>query len=189
MKKVKCMASLVAGAAFCVLVAGCASAERSKAARQRNPAPCPNIITLTEAARLIDFDGDQSIENVAWSAEIEDVSLACRYFADEPIEASVDLDFAFGRGPKSDSANRTYSYFVAVTRANREVIAKETFTIDVNFKGDAVKRVSESVDKIVIPRATESIAGGNFEVIVGLVVTPEQAVFNRSGKSLKFPEL
>ena len=186
MKKGLWLAFLVAG--WTPLMAGCAT-ENTKAARERNPAPCPNIITLAEAARAIDFDGDEALENVAWTAEVENVSLACRYFADEPIDASVEIDFAFGRGPKSDATERTYTYFVAVTRTNREVIAKESFTIDVNFKNDAIKRVKEKINKITIPRATEAVAGGNFEVVVGLAVTPGQAIYNRSGKSLKFPDL
>ena len=172
-----------------VALAACASADEAKAKRSRNPAPCPNVLVLAEASRMIEFDGEEAAANVAYSAEIEGVALACRYFADEPIDATVDLKLAFGRGPKSTGPEKSFSYFVAVTRTNREVIAKKTFTVDVDFKDDAVRRVDEEIDEIVIPRASEITAGGNFEIIVGLVLSPEQAIFNRSGKSLKFPEL
>ena len=172
-----------------VLATGCSTAE-SRAARERNPAPCPNVVVLADAARLVDFAGEPSVETVAWSAEIEDVQLSCRYFADKPIEASLDVKLAFGRGPAAAEETHQYQYFVAVTRTNSEVIAKEVFPVAVDFGDDrAVRRVSEEIDEIIIPRAGDKTSGTNFEVIVGLVLTPEQAIYNRSGQSLKFPEL
>ena len=173
------------------LVAGCESSSVAKAARERNPAPCPNIIVLADAARFVEFAGEgEQLDDVAFSGEIEDVSLACRYFADKPIEASISVDLAFGKGPAAPSFEKEFKYFVAVTRTDLEVIAKKEFSIPVTFsKKDAIKRFEEEVDSIVIPRANEGTAGTNFEVIVGFVVTPAQAVFNRSGKSLKFPDL
>ena len=179
------------GSATALLLTGCGSNSKAVASRERNPAPCRNIIVLQEAARLVDFgDAEEAIENVKWSAEIESVSLGCRYFADEPIIADLDIAFAFGRGPVADAREHTFDYFVAVTRTNTEVIAKETFSLPIKFssKENVVRREVE-IEKITIPRAGEQVSGTNFEVVVGLALTPQQAVFNRSGKSLKFPEL
>ncbi len=172
-------------------VSGC-STDDARAARERNPAPCPNAVVLADAARLVVFEegAEETIENVAWSAEVEDVSLQCRYYSDKPIDASVEIAFAFGRGPKADANARPFRYFVAVTRTDREVIAKETFTVDVKFGDrDAVERVEEKIGDIVIPRRGETTSGVNFEIVVGLVMTREQAIFNRTRKSLKFPTL
>ena len=171
--------------------AGCASSERSKAARERNPAPCPNILVLSDASRAVEFAGeDEILENVAYTAEVTNVSLACRYFADEPIDASVEIDLAFGRGPQGLEENKEFTYFVAVTRRNLEVIEKAEYTIPIKFSDkNNVKQVEQKIQKILIPRASEKTAGTNFEIIVGLALTPSQARFNRSGKSLKFPEL
>ncbi|MEL7491151.1 MAG: hypothetical protein AAGJ73_10555 [Pseudomonadota bacterium] len=172
-------------------LSACESSERAKAARERNPAPCPNVLVLSDAARAIDFAGDaKALEDVAYTAEVTDVSLACRYFADEPIDASIEIDFAFGRGPKGVEGEKEFTYFVAVTRRNLEVIEKAEYTIPVKFGGrDNVETVTQKIDEIIIPRASEKTAGTNFEVIVGLSLTPDQARFNRSGASLKFPEL
>jgi hypothetical protein len=167
-----------------------ACSSNAKKAREANPAPCPNIVVLTEASRLIEFDGAETVENVAYSGEVIDVTSTCRYFGDKPIEAGVTLDLAFGRGPKGVEDDKTFSYFVAVTRKDAEVIAKEVFPVKVSFSENRpieAKRVD--IDRIFITRAGENISGTNFEIIVGLVVTPEQAIFNRSGKSLKFPNL
>ena len=82
------------------------------------------------------------------------------------------------------------TYFVAVTRRNSEVIEKAEYIIPVNFGSrDSVKLVEEKIEQILIPRKGEGTSGLNFEVVVGLALTPSQARFNRSGKSLKFPEL
>ncbi|MCB2098227.1 MAG: hypothetical protein AB7F91_16995 [Parvularculaceae bacterium] len=176
-------ASLLAALAL----AGCGS---TKEKREANPGLCPNIVVLDDAARLVDFDGDEAASNVAWSAEIEDVNLSCRYFGEKPIDASARISIAFGKGPKATTNEHNFAYWIAVTRVNREVIEKREFIVPIKFGSEeAVERVSHEIEKIIIPRKDDTISGSNFEVVVGLVVTPEQAIFNRSGKSLKFPEL
>lgn len=182
------------GAAFIaagLAASGCSSSSEARAARERNPAPCPNIIVLSEASRQVEFaDGVQSADNIAYTAEVRDVSLSCRYFSDKPINASVSVDLAFGRGPKGEARQKDFTYFVAVTRRDLEIISKKEFTVPVKFSDkEAVKTVEEEISKIIIPRLNENVSGSNFEVVVGLAVTPRQIRFNRSGKSLKFPEL
>ncbi|HBK93378.1 MAG TPA: hypothetical protein DDZ68_17095 [Parvularcula sp.] len=180
--------ALIAAASLAALAAGCSS--NRKEAKLKNPAPCPNIVVLEDAARLVEFAGEERIEDVAFTAEIEDVSLACRYVGDKPINAEVSIRLAFGRGPKAATDKKQYGYWVAVTRTNREVIEKKEFIVPVDFGGDdAVERVRQKIGEIVIPRKGEQTSGTNFEVVVGLVLTPQQAIYNRSGKSLKFPEL
>jgi hypothetical protein len=184
----KALAGALIAAAAAALAAGCSS--NRKEAQLKNPAPCPNVVVLQDAARLVEFAGEERIEDVAFTAEIEDVSLACRYVADKPIDAEVKVTLAFGRGPKAASDKRQYSYWIAVTRTNREVIEKKEFVVPVDFGGDdAVKRVQQEIEDIVIPRKGEETSGTNFEIVVGLGLTPQQAIYNRSGKSLKFPDL
>lgn len=187
------MKKLYAAALFAALVAvsGCASSEarQKRAEREGNPAPCPNIIVLNDAARFIEFDGDESLENITYTGEVVDVTSTCRYYEDEPIDAGVTVDLAFGRGAKGAQGKKSFTYFVAVTRRNSDVIAKREFPVEVNFGEQPVETVSLDIDDIVIPRANDNISGVNFQIIVGFSVTAEQAIFNRSGKSLKFPNL
>jgi hypothetical protein len=179
--------ALAAALFAAIALSGCGS---TKEARQANPAPCPNIVVLSDAARLVDFSGEERIEDVAWTAEIENVSLVCRYIGADPIDASAKITIAFGKGPKSDAREHNFSYWVAVTRTNREVIEKKEYLVPVKFGDDKdIERVEHELEKIIIPRKDENTSGTNFEVVVGLVVTPQQAIYNRTGKSLKFPEL
>ena len=182
--------------ASCALLtlASCAAVgdalEAAATADDANPAPCPNAFVLDDAARLVDFRGEPALDAVAFSAEVRDVRTACRYAEDRPIRATVEVDLAVGRGPAADGETFPLTYFVAVTRTNRDLIAKREFTVPVTFRGDsAVVSFTEEVDEITIPRAGDQTSGTNFEIAVGLAVTREQLLYNRSGRSLKFPEL
>lgn len=169
------------------LIAGCSG---SKAALERNPAPCPNVLVLSEAARLIDFDGEQTLDDIAWTGEIEDVVLSCRYFDDKPIKAELEIAFSLGKGPRGDSNSHDFIYFVAVTRRDQEVIAKRDLAVRGKFSRSSNTYTTKvKLDDIVIPRANEKTSGTNFEIIVGFALDREQALYNRSGKSLKFPHL
>ncbi len=184
------MNKLLAGALIAALTATTACSGSNRAARAANPAPCPNIVVLAEAARFVEFDGQETLDDVAYSGEITNVSTSCRYFEDRPIDQQLDISFAFGKGPKGAEGEKYFKYWVAVTRKDREVIAKKEFIVPADFKDERVVVVTtEEVDKIVIPRHDAEVSGLNFEIIVGFSVTPEQAIFNRSGKSLKFPHL
>ncbi len=173
-----------------LLVTSCESLERQREAKLSNPAPCPNVFVLADVAEFVRFAGDEeSLEDVAYSGEITDVQTRCRYYSDRPIEAQVDVAFAFGRGPAATASEIRAEYFVAVTRTDRDVIAKETFSIPVTFRrGENIAYVTRSLDNIVIPRASEGTAGVNFEIAVGFTLDRDQVLYNRAGKSLKFPD-
>jgi hypothetical protein len=148
-----------------------------------NVGPCPMAASLYEASRLVKLDGPERHENVAVSAEIEGVSGFCRYTGDNPITMSIDIDLALARGPKATGDTQTYNYWVAVARRDRAVLGKEAFSVEVKFpRGENVVRRRERVEGIVIPRASETVSGTNFEVLVGFDLSPEQLEFNRAGK-------
>ncbi|MEQ1931177.1 MAG: hypothetical protein ABL957_11720 [Parvularculaceae bacterium] len=183
MNKALALALIVAA-----MLAGCAT-DDSKAKRAKNPAPCPPVVVLKDAARAVEFAGDPTLENVTFSGEFVKVELQCRYYTDKPIEASLRVKLALGKGPKAEANRHDFGYFVAVTRKDSEVIEKAEYVLPIEFDGDeTVKIVTDEIDEIFIPRASKDISGTNFEIVVGFALTPQQAIFNRSGKSLKFPE-
>lgn len=151
-----------------------------------NVGPCPVSAVLFDAERAVEIVGEEVHENVAYTGLIEGVSGFCRYTDDNPITMDVEIDFAFGRGPMAEGYEKTFEYFVAVTRRDRVVLAKQTTPITVKFDSDeTVVRLTEEIGGIVIPRATPTVSGTNFEVLVGFVVTPEQLAFNRAGKRFR----
>jgi hypothetical protein len=153
----------------------------------RNAGPCPFVKTLYDAARYVEFKGAQEASSaVGFSGEIQGISAACAYKGDEPIRLNLNVLFELGRGPQAAGDAKTYRYWVAVTDRNREVLAKQSFDLPVNFKsGEDRAYKSETISGIVIPRAAETVSGANFEVLVGFEVTPEMAAFNREGKRFR----
>jgi hypothetical protein len=153
----------------------------------RNAGPCPYVKTLYDAARYVEFkDNREASANVAYTGEIQGISAGCAYKDQEPIRVAVDILFELGRGPQAGSGQKTYSYWIAVTDRNREVIAKQNFSLPVSFpSGQDRVYTTERIGEIVIPRGEMTTSGSNFEVLVGFDVTPQMAEFNRLGKRFR----
>ena len=150
----------------------------------RNAGPCPYVKVLYDAARYVELkDNRETASAVGYTGEIQNLSSACQYKADEPIKLQMEILFEMGKGPLATSATKTYRYWVAVTDRNNAVIAKEYFTIPVTFApGQDRALITDKLQGITIPRARQTVAGSNFEVLVGFDVTPEMVAFNRDGK-------
>lgn len=178
-------------AASLIGLSGCGSTKEALnigEAAEANPGPCPRAFALYDASRIVEFSNErETFANVGFTGEIDKVRSLCRYYSTRPIDANLILDFSFGRGPAAaDQAVGNYQYFVAVTRKNIGVINKQTFPLQVTFPPGADRvTLRETVDKIVIPRATEGTSGENFEIIVGFEVTPAQREFNVQGKRFR----
>ena len=102
-------------------------------ASERNPGPCPRAFAIHDASRIVNFHGSESFAKVGFTAEISNVKSLCRYFADRPIVADLEIEFDAGRGPSSEGDTHTYNMFVAVTRKNLAVIEKLEFPVTVRF--------------------------------------------------------
>ena len=149
--------------------------------------PCPYVKVLYDAARDVEFkDNKEASAAVAWTGEIEGISSDCSYKSDTPIHVAANILFDLGRGPQADGERKTYRYWVAVTDRNRSVLAKEYFDLPVTFeRGQDRVTTNQVIKEILIPRASATVSGNNFEVLVGFDVTPEQAQFNRDGKRFR----
>jgi hypothetical protein len=152
-----------------------------------NAGPCPLMGVLYESSRVVAFaEPEERFANVAWTGEVRAVRGLCRYIEAEPIVMNLQVDMAFGRGPAAEAQSHTYRYWVAVTRKDLAPIAKEYFEVTVDFPAGADRvRKREEIDRIVIPRASDTVSGANFEVLVGFELTPEQLAFNRAGKRFR----
>jgi len=153
-----------------------------------NVGPCPLMGVLYDNARVVDFaaPNEERYTNIEFTGEMQAVRGLCRYVDDDPITMNLDIDMAFGRGPAATSDRQTYRYWVAVTRRGIAPIEKVYFDVDVRFDRDeAVVTHRETIDRIVIPRATPDLSGENFEILVGFELTPEQLQFNRDGRRFR----
>lgn len=161
--------------------------NRAPLAALRNAGPCPYVKGLYDASRFVEFvDGREASASVGYTGEIQSISAGCAYKDDEPIKVKMEVLFELGRGPQAKGNQKTYRYWVAVTQRNRDVLAKQFFDLPVTFPaGQDRVYLTETIDEVVIPRATATTSGSNFEILVGFDVTPEQAAFNRDGKRFR----
>lgn len=153
--------------------------------RQANAGPCPYVKILYDAARYVELANNQpSASAVGFTGEIEGVNADCRYREDQPITVDINLLFNLGRGPQATAGQHAYRYWIAVTERNSAILAKEYFDLPVDFRGGQVAQV-EQEQQVIIPRASATTSGGNFEILIGFEVTPEMAEFNRSGSRFR----
>lgn len=164
------------------------TARRPRIAPLRRAAaagPCPYVKILYDAARYVELTGERvSASNVGFTGEIEGLVSNCAYQNDEPITVETRVLFNLGRGPQAQGDQRTYRYWIAVTERNKAVLAKQYFDLPINFEGAQTASVTQD-QTIVIPRASATTSGDNFEILVGFDVTPEMADFNRSGSRFR----
>jgi hypothetical protein len=153
----------------------------------RNAGPCPFVKSLYDAARYVEFkEGREASAEVAYTGEIQGISAGCQYKDDKPIEVTMQVLFELGKGPQATGRAKTYRYWIAVTDRNKAVLAKQTFDLPITFpEGQDRVYLTETIGEIVIPRASITTSGSNFEVLVGFEVTPQMAAFNRDGKRFR----
>lgn len=154
--------------------------------RQRaNAGPCPYVKILYDAARYVELaDNRAALANVGYTGEFQGVRSGCSYRGDEPIRVEINALAYFGRGAQATGEQRTYRYWVAVTERNTAVLDKQYFDIPVDFDGQPTASV-EIERTVVIPRASTTVSGSNFEILIGFDVTPEMAEFNRNGSRFR----
>lgn len=175
---------LLGALAAMLALSACASDAEKK--NIPNVGPCPPAHVLGDAARLVQFNGPEAFANVGFTGEVRQVRSSCRYVGSDPIEMKLEIDLAFGRGPAAQGDTYTYNYWVAVTRRDVSVLAKKPYSIKVEFpKGAQRMAVTETIEKIIIPRAKPDTSGANFEVLAGFDLTKEQIEFNREGKRFR----
>lgn len=169
------------------ILGGCSTAESVFRDLPDNPGPCPSALTLYDAHRVVELtEQPATIQNIGFTGEINGVRSLCRYYDDQPIIANLEIDFGFGRGPAAQGSEHYYTYFVAVTRTDRVVLHREEFPLRVRFdQGEDRIYMTEEIDSISIPRASETTSGSNFEIIVGFVLTDEQLQWNREGQRFR----
>ena len=153
---------------------------------RQNSGTCPPAGSIYNASRVVDFKNDEQLfSNVEFTGEIVDVRLFCRYAGTDPVRAEVEIDFAFGKGPAAIGDRHDYGYWVAVTRRSGKVLQKDHFTVSADFSDGPVVGETEILQRIIIPRADDSVSAANFEIIVGFDLTEEQLQYNREGRRFR----
>lgn len=159
---------------------------QARLGREANAGPCPYVKILYDAARYVELTGAQAASaNVGYTGEIEGLSADCRYRESDPITVDINLLFRLGKGPQATSDQRTYRYWIAVTERDTAVLDKQYFDFAVDFAGVDRVEHTEELRGLTIPRASPTVSGSNFEILIGFDITAEMAEFNRSGSRFR----
>ena len=169
-------------------LAGCAallSACGLFAKKEPPPGPCSRAMILGDAEQMIRFrDGPgRDILDISYSGRLTRVFTDCEYEMNKDrtgvMAVRVYVAVEAERGPANRDRIAPYRYFVTLTDAKREPVAKNVFELTARFPGNVSRMVltDDTVEMKVPIRAGQS--GQNFTVFVGFQLSDEQLEFNR----------
>jgi hypothetical protein len=158
----------VVAAALLVATAACSSSQPAP------PAACPRVAVLDELAELVRFrsGAGRDLTDIELQARFSGFAFGCRYDR-TAVTVEIDLSIEATRGPATPASKASFQYFAAVTNPAGEIVAKEIFDAEVEFKGNATRLVvaDELAQRIpLIDRTT----GPNWSVLLGLQLTEDQ---------------
>ncbi|GAB5468539.1 MAG: hypothetical protein Kilf2KO_15690 [Rhodospirillales bacterium] len=139
---------------------------------------CPPITILPDAARLIRYSGGTDLTDVRYEANIDQVSPLCER-TDKGLKIDLTVVLSARRGPALPEGNADFSYFVAVTSADRRLLARQEFPVSIPLgpQGRRV-RLTELVQPLLPLTETQSQFG--YQLFIGLVLTRGELQRNRS---------
>ena len=148
------------------------------------PPPCPKVRMLADTARLVEFRGPgRDLTDVSFEAEITNVDAVCAYnTARTEVTMTTKISLVGTRGPATPGAAALdIPFYVAITDTAENIMAKETFGSKMDFP-QARRRIG------VVEEISQKIPLGGrrpaeFEVLVGLQLSPDQLEFNRRART------
>ncbi len=157
----------IIGAALLVVVAACSGAPAP-------PTACPKVAVLSDLAELVRFrpGPGRDLTDVELEARFSNFAFGCRYDK-ESVAVEMDIQIEVTRGPAMTANKTAFEYFAAITNPTGEIVAKESFTAELEFKGNStrVAVADELAQRIpLLDRAN----GANWTILLGLQLTDEQ---------------
>jgi hypothetical protein len=155
----------------------------------RNPItePCPTFGILGDAEQATAFNGSgHDLTDVAYRVSLSGASLTCSYNHNKrrpAVKGALKVNLSVERGPALSSTEIRVPYFVAVTRGKKYVLARNEFAQVFDLKG-GTRVGSEEEIPVSIPLAKD-MRGDNYEVVIGIVLTPDQLAYNRAQKAAR----
>lgn len=145
---------------------------------------CPRAEVVGELQSLSEFEtvSNPSHNNLISTIEIKNVQKSCDY-ARNAATIDLSMDFVGTLGPRaralsSDRPFFSYPFFVAVTSSNGTILAKEVFAASLTYNpGSDTQTYTEKLRQIIPVEPGER--GGDYRVLVGFQLTPDQLAYNR----------
>lgn len=163
-----CMAVL----ALAAMLAGCSGSPEEFT--------CPSAAIAPDVDAVAIFAPGASADdaNVQAAGKIFDVSRECKNEKGGILINTLITINAVRLAPQVSRAE--YVYFVAVVDSSRNILNEQRFTLDAQFTSQNFRQY---VEKISVHLPLQHVStGGNYAIVVGFQLLPEQLEFNRTHK-------
>ena len=179
-KKLRQYRKYLAIAALLTLV-GCSGTEIE------NYGECPAVIIVKDTSELTIFrDGSkQNQKDVEFQVRVDSYKGSCKtsFESDRSGKIHVDLQLKFDvvPGPLIVNRRENFRYYVAIVNIKGDILAKEIFSTSLEFdKNTGRQSKIEKLTQKIFFRSSES--GVDFDILVGLQLSPEQLDYNLTKK-------
>lgn len=145
---------------------------------KKDPLECPAVAVVSGTGTLTMFqDGPgRDTSDIVFRAEIGNVSLSCKKTRGG-LRTSLTFDISAYGGPADVNQTASVPFFVAVTLGNERVLSKRIFSSEHYFPsvGDVSSFSEEVIEFIPL---FEGRVTRDYEILVGIQVTPENLEYN-----------
>ncbi len=168
---------LVAAVGLAALASGCGLGSTSSSARAA--LTCPRLVRAAQTDTIALFgSGGHQAKDVVVDARIRNGEVTCKK-EEGGIAVNLELNFE-GERANPATADAALPYFVALIDPQEKVLAQNAFDITIQFvPGERVRRMPAEKITVHLPTHTPA-AAGQYTVIVGFQLTPDQLAFNRA---------
>jgi hypothetical protein len=146
----------------------------------RTPPACPRATIIGDGSSVTKFrEGPgRDLTDVVAEGQIVDVAVECGYDR-SGVDVALQVAITATRGPADRSRNAEFAYFVAITDAQRNILAKEVFQVRFEFPPNQqrVGQVDEIEPRIPLKDRAEGVS---YQIVVGFQLTPEEIEWNRT---------
>lgn len=161
-------------------LSGCGLLERTV------PPACPEVLVVPDAAQVTRFQPGtgRDLIDITFDGGIVDYKGYCEYDLDEEtgagsVTVQVTLSMTAERGAANRDRQAVFDYFVSVTDANRNILAKDVFRTNVEFPGNISRLTFEDDPVEMMIPLTAKTRGRDFRVYVGYQLGEDELRYNR----------
>lgn len=145
----------------------------------RPPPPCPVAATVADAATLTTYRPGEGrdLTDVTFEAAIAGAVTGC-VFKEDKLQVDLRVEILAQRGPADRDRVGEFQYFVAIATSERTILAKEFFTVRVDFPDNRRRAgVFEEIGEVIFLKPGQT--GSDYSIFVGFQLSPEQLEENR----------
>jgi len=144
------------------------------------PPPCPIAAVVGDARTLALYapGPGRDLTDVRFEAAIGATVVACEFDENE-LTAELRVEIIAQRGPADRDRRGNFEYFVAIADRDRNILAKERFTMAIEFPGNRTRvGVFEELEQTIYLKPGES--GDDYDIYVGFQLSEDQLRENRA---------